>query len=127
MKHLIESGSIERPEQLLDQIDASGRQEDADDEPEVPPIDDSELPGEEKYIEQSFADGSKFKPIELPAEQQMVEDVLKMSFGQRLVFDKVISYCKDLKMKENEKRTSQWQPEIPKLIVHGILKSAWFC
>ena len=105
-----------RPIDAYDMLDSTKQQEDSDDADNLEPIDDSELPEEPSNIDK-HSDGSKFKPI-IPDEiAQMKENVRKLSFEQRIVFDKVISYCKDVVM---ARKSSNFHPDPPKFIVHGM-------
>ena len=105
-----------RPVDAYDMLDATKQQEDSDDAENLEPIDDSELPEEPSNIDKPH-DGSKFKPI-IPDEiSQMKDNVRKLSFEQRIVFDNVISYCKDVVM---AKKSTNFHPDPPKFIVHGM-------
>ena len=106
-----------RPIDAYDMLDAAKQQEDSDDADNLEPIDDSELPEEPSNIGKPSSDGCKFKPIIADDIAQMKENVRKMSFEQRIVFDQVISYCKDVVI---ARESSNFHPDPPKFIVHGM-------
>ena len=104
-----------RPKDLLDGLDSNAVQENEDDKEEMPEIDDSVLP-DEAGVSNPKPDGCSFRPIELPSdEDEMIRDVMGMSEEQRLAFDMIIGFCKDVKMS----RKSKWSPDPPQLIIHG--------
>jgi hypothetical protein len=119
MKDLLDSLDDDgRPRELLDALDSTARQENEDDKEEMPEIDESELP-QEAEASVSKRDAFRFKRIVLPlTEDEMVKDVLGMSEEQRIAFDMIIGYCKDIKMS----RKTTWKPDPPQLIIHGMLK-----
>ena len=104
-----------RPIDAYDMLDAEKQQEDSDDAENLEPIDDSELPEEPENVAKS-SDGSKFKPIIPDEKNQMKEYARSLSFEQRVVFDKMISYCKDVVM---ARKSPNFNPVPPKIIVHG--------
>ena len=120
MKELLSSLENERPQDLLDNLDSAAIQENEDDKEEIPEIDNSELP-EELPKPGAKPDGCRFKPINVPEEEQMMDCVMKMSTGQRLAFNIIIGFCQDLVMYRNCKWNKKpKQPlEAPRLIVHG--------
>ena len=86
-------------------------------------IDDSELPEEPSIIGKSSG-GCKFKPIIPDEKGQMKENARKLSFEQRIVFDNIVSYCKDVVI---AKKSSNFNPKIklPQLLDStqgGLLK-----
>jgi hypothetical protein len=104
----------------LDNLDSAAIQENEDDKEEIPEIDNSELP-EELPKPGAKPDGCRFKPINVPEEEQMMDCVMKMSTGQRLAFNIIIGYCQDLVMYRNCKwnKKPERPLEAPRLIVHG--------
>ena len=115
MREFMATSEESGPSDLLDTLDPLARQENADDNEEMPKIDESVLPDVETKPA-SRPDGCRFKPILITStEDEMIDDIHKMSFEQRIVFDTVIGYCKDILMS----RRSSWDPEPPHLIIHG--------
>jgi hypothetical protein len=120
MRDLLSSLDNARPEDLLDALDSAARQANEDDTEEIPPIDDSALPDEVTTSEAPL-DGCKFKPINVPEDMEMRSIVLKMSTGQRVAFDLIIGYLKDLVMYNNckWKPKPENSPKPPHLKIHG--------
>ena len=118
MEKLIASTDNLKPQHLYDTLDPIGQQENIEDRANIPPADMSELPDEEGHekSESSIPDGPKFKQIKVDSDEEMRADVRKMSFEQRIVFDKVIQYCKDVII---ARKDITYKYDIPQLIVHG--------
>ena len=124
MLELLESNDNMRPTHLSEMVDvdANARQEDIDDQEEldeVNPLDTSELPSEEKEEHKGGKpDGCPYRPIIIPSRDIMFQCARNLSFAQRIVFDKVVTYCKSVIMAERSgDPTSMMDP--PLLIVHG--------
>ena len=98
---------FERPAHLFEGIDQTAQQENFEDLEEIEPIDSSELPDEEnerinvKKNLTNLKEVVKFKPIVLDDHQTMIENVRKLTYEQRIVFDEVINYCITCKIQEN--------------------------
>ena len=115
IQNIIESEEDERPTHICDAIDANAQQENLDDEQECQPIDTTELP-EELSDHPRPIDSCKFKPIIVDEEDEMSSQVRKMSLGQRIVFDKMITFCNDV---VRAKKTTNFEPNPPRIIVNG--------
>ena len=119
MKVLLESSDSTRPEHLCDTLDGEGQQENMDVEDALPPIDDSELPqevGENESLDFIDSDYARFKPIASKDIGVMKNEACKLSLEQRIVFDKIIRFCKEEIIAE---KTGEITTKPPLLIAHG--------
>ena len=112
---IIESEDKSKAQDVYDLLNNAMIQEDSDDAESLDAIDTSELPMEPNAVRKP-KDGCKFKPIIPDAIEEMKLNVRKLSFEQRIVFDKIISYCKDVVM---SRKCNTFNPSPPKIIVHG--------
>ena len=107
---------------LGDGIDPSAQQEDEEDIQELEetnPLDTSELPEEpENKKAKSNIDGSPYKPIPVCSQNELYEKARNLSFEQRIVFDKVLSFAKSIVSAEKAKEVTSVLPP-PLLIIHG--------
>jgi len=71
---------------------------------------------EEPKVPDQEPKGCKFKPITTNEVQKMKMNARMLSFEQRIVFDKIISYLLDVRMKRN---CPDFNPDPPKIIIHG--------
>ena len=111
----MESDDQQRAQNVYDILNTAMIQEDSDDAESLEAIDTSKLP-EEPTVARKPRDGSKFKPIIPDEVDEMKSNVRKLSFEQRIVFDKVINYCKDVVM---SRKCPIFNPISPKMIIHG--------
>ena len=87
-----------QPENIYDTLDTEGQQENLQVEEETLPIDDSELPheiaecGSVDFVDSDYA---KFKPLPSKDIATMKNEACQLSFEQRVVFDKIVKFCKD--------------------------------
>ena len=125
VKELLETNDTARPSHLSDSvslIDSTAQQNNIEDQVElneISPLDTSDLPieaGDDKRGE--TPDGSPYKPIVIPPRDQMFQSARQLSFSQRIVFDKVVTYCKSVIMAERSGNLSSME-DPPHLIVHG--------
>ena len=85
----------------------------------VNPLDTSELPIEGSINNSGEKpDGCPYKPIKTSCRDEMYQSARKLSFSQRIVFDKVVTYCKSIVMAERSGNPSSME-DPPLLIVHG--------
>ena len=113
VQDIIESEN--KTKDIYDLIDGATRQEDSDDAENLDQIDDSPLPDEPR-VPGYQASGGKFKPI-IPDEFQIMKKNARMlSFEQRIIFDRIISYCLDKRM---ARKCPTFKPEPPQIITHG--------
>lgn len=112
---IIDSEGQQKAQDVYDILNTAMIQEDSDDAESLEPIDTSELPDDPKPMSKP-KEGCKFKPI-IPDEiEEMKLNVRKLSFEQRIVFDKIISFCKDVVM---SRKCQDFNPVPPKVIIHG--------
>ena len=125
VKELLETNDTARPSHLSDSvslIDSTAQQNNIEDQVElneISPLDTSDLPieaGDDKRGE--TPDGSPYKPIVIPPRDEMFRNARQLSFSQRIVFDKVVTYCKSVIMAERSGNPSSME-DPPHLIVHG--------
>ena len=98
MKILLESSGSTRPEHIFDTLDPEGQQENLDLNEEILPLDDSELPAETEQRESldfTDPDYGKFKPLPLRDIKTMKTDACQLSFEKRIIFDRIIKFCKE--------------------------------
>ena len=119
MRILLETTSETKPEHIYDTLDGEGQQDNLDTEETMLPIDDSELPqelGGNESLDFTDPDFAKFKPIPLKDVSVMKKEVCQILFEQRIVFNKIVKYCKDEMIKE---KTGKIEPKPPLMIAHG--------
>ena len=118
MKFLLESSENNRPEHIFDTLDAEGQQENPDVQEALLPVDDSELPQEVGEHGNLDFDGdyAKFKPIQLGDLATMKSEACQLSLQQRIVFDKIIKFCKGEIIAE---KTGNMDTKQLLLIAHG--------
>ena len=128
MKELLESSEDNRPIHLSDDIDATGQQENIDDQEQLDqldPLDTSELPIEESSKgTNKKPDGCPYKPVPISTRDTLIKQASTLSFSQRVAFDKVVTFCKSVMRAEKSDQTSIVPP--PLLIVHGKFNSKYF-
>ena len=95
MRELLESSDDTRPMHMLENIDATGQQENMDDEEVMEPLDTTKLPEEESQPKNVRSDGI-FRPIVVEEDDVMLEMARNLSFEQRIVFDHMIQFCKSI-------------------------------
>ena len=97
-------------------------QDDMDDEEELKemnPLDTSDLPAETGNDQsREKPDGCPYKPIPTSTKDEMIQLARNLSFSQRLVFDKVITFCKSIITAERSGDPHS-MADPPRLIVHG--------
>ena len=110
----------QRPSHIGDELDAQKEQENEDDEAIGTSVNiehqfrsyDNDIGGSEQP--------SMFKKADLSDFEGMLNDARKLAPEQRLVFDKIIGYAKELrKHKASSLRVSRPPPKAPLLIVQG--------
>ena len=107
------------PKHLYDMIDPINQHENMDDTHACPPADRSVLPDEENADNHSKVSGPEafnFKRIIVDSDDEMRRDVRNLSDEQRVVFDSIITYCKE-KVMTRKRPVSDLEP--PRFIVHG--------
>ena len=116
MRDMIQNPSDARPLHLMN-MDAAGEQENIDDEAILESLDTTELPEpEERYPENVKSGGCLFKPIIVDELEVMLHYARSLSFEQRIVFDRIMKFCKQVL------RWKQGAPipiKPPQLIVKG--------
>ena len=125
MRNLVQKPEDARPVHLVD-IDAAGEQENLDDEEDLEPLDTTELPEEEEDTrdkKNTKSNLSLFKPIEVDEHDVMLALARSLSFGQRIAFDKMITFSKAVLRANNGARIV---PIPPKLIVTGKLTFSFY-
>ena len=98
-------------------IDAAGEQENLDNEEILESLDTNELPSDESEMKNVQSDGSMFKPIIVDEPEVMLQYARSLSFEQRIVFDKVVKFCKEV---VRYKKGAKIYPKPPQLIIKGI-------
>ena len=127
IKELLETNDTIKPTHLSDtvNIDSTAQQNNIQDQEEleeVNPLDTSDLPAEAGDDNRgSKPDGCPYKPVVIPSRDEMFSRARSLSFAQRIVFDKVVNYCKSIIMAERSGDPSTME-DPPHLIVHGKLK-----
>ena len=122
MIELLDSNEDTRPIHLAD-IDPNNQQINEDDEEElerINPLDTSDLPpeGMDKKEKQKTPDGCPYKPIPVSTHDEMLNGARSLSYNQRIVFDKLVSFSKSvIRGEKANDPSSVLQP--PLLIVHG--------
>ena len=116
MRDLIQNPADARSLHLMD-MNAAGEQENIDDEAILESLDTIELPEpEERDPENVKSGGCLFKPIIVDELEVMLHYARSLSFQQRIVFDRIIKFCKEVL------RWKQGAPipiKPPQLIVKG--------
>jgi hypothetical protein len=79
---------------LYENIDVAGQQENLDNEHDIEPLDTTVWPEEDPQPKNIKSDGMFFKPIVVDEDEIMLEMARSLSFEQRIVFDKLIRFCK---------------------------------
>ena len=103
---------------LGDLLDPTFEQHQCDDGELLEEPDRSKLPNE--LIEEIPKDEPfKFKPIKLPEKEQMAKDVRGLSFEQKVVFERFLSFCKKKSMSQSKYCIMSIQPE--RMIAEGKL------
>ena len=117
MRDLIQNPDDARPMHLMD-MDAAGEQENIDNEAILESLDTTELPheDEERDPENVKSDGCMFKPIIVDEPEIMLQFARSLSFEQRIPFDKLIKFCKEVK-RSNQGATIAIKP--PQMIIKG--------
>ena len=122
MIELLDSNEDTRPIHLAD-IDPNNQQINEDDEEElerINPLDTSDLPpeGMDKKENQKTPDGCPYKPIPVSTHDEMLNGARSLSYNQRIVFDKLVSFSNSvIRGEKANDPSSVLQP--PLLIVHG--------
>ena len=119
MKILLETSDDTRPEHLCDIMDSEGQQENLDVQDTILPLDDSELPqevGDNQSLDFVDSDYAKFKPIEQKDIKTMKKEASQLSFEQRIIFDKIVKFCKEEIIAE---KIGDFEPKPPLLLAHG--------
>ena len=100
MMEMLEANDNTKPTHLYEAIDEKAQLEDEDDKKEMDetnPIDTTDLPTEKGNDEsKAKPNGCPYKPILIPARDEMIQHARSLSFSQRTVFDKVITFCKSI-------------------------------
>ena len=104
-----------RPTHIFDSLDATAEQQNEDDAKEAEPIDTNVYPCEEDSLNTHTNQESKFKPILLKDDEQLKHDARCLSFEQKIIFDKIISWCSQIAMIKE----SSNQPDPIRIIAHG--------
>ena len=122
MMELLDSPEGTRPHHLSDNIDPNNQQEDEDDKVELEetnPLDTSELPPEaDNKRDKKKLDGSPYKPIPVSTLDEMMQKARSLSYNQRIVFDKMITFAKSIIRAEKANDPMSILPP-PLLVVHG--------
>ena len=98
MKILLELSESTRPEHIFDTLHPEGQQENLDLQEDNLPVDYSELPAEteqSKSLDFADSDYAKFKPLPIKDDSTMKTEASQLSFEQRIIFDKIIKFCKE--------------------------------
>ena len=96
MRDLLDNTNNVRPQHLLETLDAFGEQENLDNEDILESLDTSVLPEEDPVSVNVKPNGLLFKKIEIDEEDTMLQTARSLSFEQRIVFDQVIKFCKEV-------------------------------
>ena len=124
MMELLECNDSIKPTHLSENLDVNAQQENLQDQEELDelnPLDTSDLPVEaDNDHKKEKPDGCPYKPITIPSRDEMFQRARNLSFAQRIVFSKVVTYCKSVIMAERSGDPSSIE-DPPLLIVHGKL------
>ena len=116
MREMIENPEEARPIHLYD-LDAEGEQENIDNEEILESLDTTELTDDEEARPKNIkSDGPLFAPVIVDEEEKMLQDARKLSFEQRIAFDKIIAFCKSV-LRSN--KGAAVLPIPPQMIVTG--------
>ena len=115
IKELAQNSADARPVHLSE-IDPTGEQENLDDEENSEPIDTTKLPEEEPSAGNIKSTGCLFRQVIVDEHEVMIQYARSLSFEQRIVFDPVIKFCKEVK---RLKKGGKGSPNPPQLIVKG--------
>mgnify|MGYP001223927759 CR=1 FL=1 len=127
LRELINNPKDARPIHLSE-MDPAGEQENMDNEAILESLDTNELPEEEEEEEpepSNFKSDTLFKPIIVDDPDLMLEYARSLSFEQRIVFDKIIKFCKQVK--RSNKGVAAAVPKPPQLIVKGKYIISYIC
>ena len=116
MRELLDSNEDIRPKHLYENLDPAGNQENLDNEEMIEPMDTSALPEEDPIPVNSKSSGLLFKRIEVDEHDVMLQMARSLSFGQRIVFDQIIQFCKTILRSKNGATDDLFPPH---LIVTG--------
>ena len=107
----------ERSTNYDDLLDSTFQQEHDDDLENLEEADMTPLPPDAEDIYPVSAD-CPFRPIKQVNDEQMIADVRSLSIEQKLVFEKLLSFCKSVQFSQ-----SRFSVDVlpPRLIVHGKL------
>ena len=129
IKELLECNDIVKPTHLSEalnlsesNIDPNAQQENMEDQEtldSVNPLDTSKLPIEGSINNSGEKpDGCPYKSIKISSRDEMYQSARKLSFSQRILFDKVVTYCKSIVMAKRGGNPSSME-DPPLLIFHG--------
>ena len=116
MRDILESNDDTRPKHLYEMIDPTGEQENLDDMDIQEPLDTSEFPPEEPVPINVKAVGLLFKKIEVQEHDVLLDMARGLSFEQRIVFDLIVQFCKEI-IRSKSGATIRINP--PNIIVTG--------
>mgnify|MGYP001489389500 CR=1 FL=1 len=116
MRELLDSNEDTRPKHLYENLDPAGNQDNLDNEEMIEPMDTSALPEEDPVPVNSKSSGLLFKRIEVDEHDVMLQMARSLSFGQRIVFDQIIQFCKTVLRSKNGATDDLFPPH---LIVTG--------
>ena len=119
MEKIIESNENERPQHAFDTLDPLNQHENLEDMEVMPPLDTSELPDEAERTPSKDAiipESVKFKRVILDDEEDMRRAAQTLSYEQRVIFDKIVNYCKEVVMSRGNQT---FEPDPPRIIAHG--------
>ena len=123
IKELAQNSADVRPVHLSE-IDPTGEQENLDDEENCEPIDTTKLPEEEPSAGNIKSTGCLFRQVIVDEHEVMIQYARSLSFEQRIVFDPVIKFCKEVK---RLKKGGKGSPKPPQLIVKGKRQIYYYC
>ena len=122
MMELLDAPDGTKPLHIADGIPTDLEQQDIDDQKELDkdsPMDTSDLPkeaGEKRNTKK--LDGCPYKPIPTATQDELIQKARSLSFNQRVVSDKMITFAKSVIRAEKAKDPlSVLSPPI--MIVHG--------
>ena len=122
MMELLDAPDGIKPLHLADAIATDAEQANIDDQVEMEetnPLDTSDLPaeaGDKKTTRKP--DGCPYKPIPVSTRDELIQKARSLSYNQRLVFDKMVTFAKSVVRAEKSKDPISVLPP-PLLIVHG--------
>ena len=122
MMELLDAPEGNRALHLADAIPTDAEQANIDDQTEMEetnPLDTSDLPNEHKSKKNAKKlDGCPYKPIPTASKEELVQKARSLSFNQRIVFDKRITFAKSVVSAEKANDPLSDLPP-PLMIVHG--------